>query len=74
MLCVQFRSAGPPPLPVPAPAEVHHAALARVTGQAADAVEYALPLPDAAVSANGSVLVTCAYAGGSGRRRVAFPS
>jgi len=43
--------------------------LAHVTGQAAG-VGYAKPVPDAAVSTDGSVLVTCAFAGG---RRVTFP-
>ena len=69
-VCAQFRSAGHPSLPTPAPPAVHRAVLARVAGQQAAEAGFAQPMPGAAASADGSILVTCAFVGG---RRVAFP-
>lgn len=69
-VCAQFRSAGRPSLPTPAPPAVHRAVLARVAGQQAAEAGFAQPMPGAVASADGSILVTCAFVGG---RRVAFP-
>ena len=69
-MCLQFCSDGHPRLPVPAPPAVHRAVLAHVTGQQAGTAGFAQPMPLAATSTNGSIIVTCAFSGG---HRVAFP-
>lgn len=68
-MCLKFCSSGHPALPVPAPPAIHRTVLALATKQSGGP-GFAQPLPEAATSADGSIVITCAFAGG---QRVAFP-